>query len=108
MQDAAVSIIVELIQRIDAAEQRNALQRAIAGNDLGRELLARFQIALQTPYCYGLVALEADRLPRRTVLERQREHAHTDEVGAMDAFEALADHRTHAEQPRSLRGPVTR
>src|ERR1700759_5265728 len=107
MQNAAIPIIIELIQRIDAAEQRNALQRAIAGNDLRGQFLARLQITLQPPYCYGLVALQADRLPRCAVLERQREHAHTDEIGTMDALEALTDHRAHTEQPRSLCRPVT-
>ena len=40
--------------------------------------------------------------------ELQRQHAHADEVGAVDALEALGDHRAHAEQPRALRRPVAR
>src|SRR6478752_9312470 len=105
MQDAAVSIIFELIERIDAAQQRDATQRSVAGDDFRRQLLARFQLALQPPYSYGLVALEPQRRPRGAVLEGQRQHAHSDEIGAMDALEALADHGAHPEQPGSFRGP---
>src|SRR5581483_7240299 len=108
MQDAAVPVVVELVERIDTAQQRYMLQRAIAGDDLGRELLARLQIALQAADRDLLVALEPDRRPRGAFLEGQRQHAHADEVGAMDALEALADHGAYAEQPRTLGGPVAR
>ena len=40
------------------------------------------------------------------VLERQ--HAHADEVGAVDALVALGDHGADAEQQRALGGPVAR
>src|SRR6266849_7018013 len=100
MQNAAVSIIFELVERIDAAQQRDALQRAIAGHDFRRQLLAWFQIPLQPAYGYRLVTLHPDRLPGRAILEGQRQHTHADQIGAMDALEALADHGADAEQPR--------
>ena len=56
----------------------------------------------------GLVALEAERLPRRAFLEHQRQHAHADQIRAMDALEALRDHGADAEQTRALRRPVAR
>src|SRR5450759_3480826 len=108
MQDAAVSIIFEFVERIDAAKQRNALQRAVAGHDLRGQLLPRLQIALQAADRYRLIALQPDRLPGRSVLEGQRQHAHTDEIGAMNALEALANHGPDAEQAGSLRSPVPR
>src|SRR6202171_2264378 len=108
MQDATVSIIFELVERIDAAQQRNALQRAVAGYDLRRQFLTRLQVALQSPYSYGLIALQSDRLPGRTVLEGERQHAHPDQNGEMDLLEALADHGADAEQPGSLRAPARR
>ena len=40
--------------------------------------------------------------------ELQRQHAHADQVRAVDALEALRDHRPHAEQLRALGGPVAR
>src|SRR5258705_7094503 len=106
MQDAAVSIVFELIQRIDAAEQRNAAQRTIAGHDLGGQLLARLQIALQPAYRHRFIPLQPHRLPRRTVLKGQPQHAHADQIGAVDALEALANHCADADKPRSFRGPV--
>ena len=38
----------------------------------------------------------------------QRQHAHVDEIAAMDALEALREHRLDAEQQRALRRPVAR
>src|SRR6267378_4706551 len=108
MQNAAVSIVFELIERIDAAQQRNALQRAVAGDDLGGQLLARFQIALQSAYGYRLVTLHSDRLPGRAIFEGQWQHTHADQIGAVDTLEALANHGADTEQPRSLRGPIAR
>src|SRR4051812_2438985 len=106
MQDAAVSVVVQLVEGIDAAKQRHPLQRTIAGHDLGRQLLAWFQIALQPADRHRFIALQPDRLPRRTFLESQRQHAHSDQIGAMYALEALADYGADAEQTRSFRGPV--
>jgi hypothetical protein len=39
-------------------------------------------------------------------LELQRQHAHADQVAAVDALEAARDHRLDAEQLRALGGPV--
>jgi hypothetical protein len=36
------------------------------------------------------------------------EHAHADEVAAMDALEALGDDGAHAEEQGALGGPVAR
>ena len=41
-------------------------------------------------------------------LEAEREDAHADEVGAVDALEALRDDGLHAEQARALGRPVAR
>src|ERR1700745_99327 len=58
VENAAVSIVIQLIQRIDAAQQRHALQRAIAGNDLRGQFLARLQIVLQAANRHLLVAFQ--------------------------------------------------
>src|SRR5687768_18382439 len=41
-------------------------------------------------------------------LEHQGQHAHADQVAAVDALEALGDDGFDAEQVRALRGPVAR
>src|SRR5512135_24356 len=106
MQNAAVSVVIQLVERIDSAQQGNPLQCTVARNDFGGQLLTRLQLALQSAYGYFLVTLQSDRLPGRAFLEGERQHAHADQVRAMDALEALTDHGAHAEQTRSLRGPV--
>jgi hypothetical protein len=40
--------------------------------------------------------------------ELQRQHAHADQVRAVDALEAFDDHGAHAEQGGALRRPVAR
>src|SRR5690606_23912552 len=42
------------------------------------------------------------------LLELQGQHAHADEVAAMDALERLRDDGFDAEHERALRGPVAR
>src|ERR1700712_803100 len=101
MQDAAIAVIFKLVERIDPAQQRDAAQRAVAGHDLRGQLLARLEVTLQASDRYRLVALQPERRPRRAVLEGQGQHAHADQIGAMDALEALADHGAYAEQPRA-------
>ena len=46
LQNAAIAVVFEFVERIDAAEQRNPLQRAVVGHDFRGQLLARFQVAL--------------------------------------------------------------
>ena len=38
----------------------------------------------------------------------QRQHAHADQIAAMDALEAFGEHGADAEQDRALRGPIAR
>ena len=47
LQDAAVPEVVELVERIDAADQRHALEAAVGGDDLGDQPLVRLEIAVQ-------------------------------------------------------------
>ena len=108
LQYAAISEVIELVDGIDAADQRNALQAAVGRDDLGDKPLMRLEIGVQSAERHLLVALQAERLPGRALLEYQRHHAHADQIGAMDAFKRLRDHRAHAEQDRALGGPVAR
>src|SRR5205807_10119759 len=55
-----------------------------------------------------LPAAQPQRLPALAALELQRQDAHADQVGAVDALEALGDHRADAEQERALGRPVPR
>src|ERR1700731_4196155 len=73
-----------------------ALDAAVGRNALRQHALARFHLPVQAADGHLLVAPEPERLPRCALLEAQRQDAHADQVGAMDALERLADHRAHA------------
>ncbi len=88
LQDAAALEVVEFVDGIDAADQRYALQRAVARDDLGHQLLARLEVALQ--------AADGDRARHpsapatsRTCLPRRfgAHDAHADQIRAVDALE---------------------
>src|SRR5262245_11813501 len=108
VQDSAVLEVIELVHGINPADQRNPLEPAIGRDDLGDHALARFDLAVQPADRHLLVAPEAERLPGGTLLKAQGQNAHTDQVGAVDALERLADHRPHALQVDALGGPVAR
>src|ERR1700694_3637767 len=98
LQDAAVLEVFELIERVDAGDQRHALPDAVGRNDLGDQPLSRLELAVQAADRHLLAALEAERLPRGSFLEAEWDNAHADQVRAVDALERLADHGADAEQ----------
>src|ERR1700726_1291804 len=57
LQDAAVLVVVQFVDGIDAAEQPNPLEPAIGGDDLGKQPLMRLEIAVQAADRALLVAL---------------------------------------------------
>src|SRR6185295_2392257 len=87
LQDAAVLEVIELVESVDPAEQRYALKPAVGRHDLGDQALARLEIAMQTADRDLLAAFQPKRLPRCPFLEHQRNDAHPDQVGAVDALE---------------------
>src|SRR5258705_437650 len=107
-QDAAVLVVVHLDRRLDAQQQRDFLHAAVGSPDDERRVLLRPDLAFDAADVHGLVAFDAERRDRVAALELEGEHAHADEVGAMDTLEALHDYRAHAEQQRALRRPVAR
>ena len=90
VSDSAVTVIVPAVGEL-AVEHGGQL----AGLADGVELLAG-------------EAVDADRVGVLAGLELQRQDAHADQVGAVDALVALGDDEADAEQPRALRRPVAR
>src|SRR5258707_1308527 len=107
MKNSPIAVVLELVERIDPAEQRYALDPAIRRGDHGRERLARFD-GRQTLDGHRLIALEAEALPAGPLLEHQRRNAHPDKVRAMDALVRQSDDGSRAQQGGPLRGPVPR
>src|SRR5690349_10128128 len=108
VQDAAVLEVLDLLGGIDAAGQGDLLAGAVAAMDGHRDVHAGLEAALDAAHVEALVAGEVQRLAGHAVLELQRQHAHADQVRAMDALEGLAYHRLHAEQVDALGRPVAR
>src|SRR3954451_19092899 len=108
MQDAAVLEIFELVERIDAAEQRHVLLRTVGVGDFRRKFLARPQAFAKAVDRHLLIAFEAESRPGRAVLERAGQDTHADEIRAMDAFKAFGDDGADAEDPLALPRPVPR
>ena len=81
--------------------------RPSAAGDLHLELLLRLD-AREAEDVDGLVAFDAERLGGIAAEELQRQDAHADQVGAVDALEAARDDRLDAEQLRAFGRPVAR
>ena len=73
-----------------------------------RHVHAGLQAAVDAVDVETLCAGQVQRLARHAVLELQRQHAHADQVGAVDALEGLAHHGLDAEQVGALGRPVAR
>src|SRR5438105_14854775 len=108
MQQAAVAEILNLSLRVQASEQVQALALAVAAADRAVEVAPRRHAAANAGDVDHLIAFEPERLSRYAGGELERQHAHADEVRAVDALEALGDDRTHPEEPGALCGPVAR
>ena len=72
------------------------------------QFLARPQICVHTADSDLSRRLSVRATATTAFLEHQWQHAHADEIGAMDALKTLRDHRADAEQNRALGGPVAR
>src|SRR5947208_8590786 len=107
-QDAAVLVVIHLDRRVDAQEERDFLHAAVGPPDHQRRVLLRPDLFLDAADVDDFVALDAQRSDRVAALELEGKHAHADEVRAMDALEALHDHRAHPQEQRALRRPVAR
>ena len=76
--------------------------------NLNGHLSTRPETLGQTIYGDFLIAHEAQCPPAFAFLELQGDDAHANQVGAMNALEALRDYGTHAQEFCALGGPVAR
>jgi len=98
LQDAAVAEVLELVERIDAADDRLLARRALGIADPQDQLLARPEPVGDAGDVEHLVAVKLERLPRRALFELQRQDTHAHQVRAVDALEALDDDGFDPEQ----------
>src|SRR5436190_2247424 len=105
-QDAAVHVVVDFDRRVDAHDDGDFVGRSGAAMNPQRGLLHRTQSAFDADDVERLRAVERQRLRARSFVELQRENAHADEVGAVNALEALGDDGADAEEARAFGGPI--
>src|ERR1035437_49651 len=107
-QDAAVAVVVHLVRRIepDGGRERRLLALRVRRRD--RELLLRREVLRDALDSESLLARQPEALCVLPGLVLEREDAHPREVRAVDALEALRNHRPDAEEHRAFRGPIAR
>src|SRR5579863_1181509 len=99
--------VFDVLRSVDARENFEFLGlAAILGPYL--EDLARLQTGAKSADRIDLAAVEPEACAALPLHELQREHAHADQVAAMNSLEALGDNRTHSKQLRTFRGPIAR
>ena len=99
-----MAVILDLLRRVEPDARLERLLRAV-GPSSGDVDLLRGAVP-QSRDGVRLGAVQAQRVCILAVKEVQRQHAHADQVGPVDAFEAAADHRLDAQQLRALGGPI--
>src|SRR5579863_1813100 len=108
MENPAVLVVGDLERRIDTRNRENVSFFAVRVAHVDTHVLPRLEIARQTLDIEGLKARQPERFCILAGQKFERQHAHPYQVAAMDALEAFREYRLHAEQNRSLRGPVAR
>src|SRR5688572_32296063 len=108
MQEAAVAVVIHLPGRVQSAQELERALPALQRSDLALEHRAWNEIALEAADVQHFRTVQAKRATRHACGELERQHAHADEVRAMNALEGLGQDRANAEEARALRGPVAR
>ena len=108
LQNAARRAILRFRERVDAAAQRGARDAPVGAAHDERRRLLRLHGIFQPFDVENFRAVESERVRAFAVGEFERNHAHADQVGAVNALEAARDDGAHAEQRRALRRPVAR
>src|SRR5690606_19455318 len=104
LQDAAVAVVVGLTGGVDP-DHGVELDAGVGGHLDGGGDAALVELG-HAGDGEGLLTGEAQRVGRPPLGELQRQHAHADQVGAVDALVGLGDDGADAEQPGALGRPV--
>src|SRR5690242_1477001 len=104
-KDAAVLIVSGLFRRIRASDDLKRLRLALIVARLYVKLGAWRELA-EAFYGEGFMAAKPEGFRAFARFEFQRQHAHPQEVAAMNPFIAFRNYRTHPQQKRSLGCPI--
>src|ERR1043165_6359544 len=109
VEHAAVAVVLGFDGGVDSAHRRelNLFAIGLRSGDihiaagLDEAFGGRGEVDVE-----GFFAGEAEGGRGLAILEAEGQHAHADEVGAVDAFEGFGDDGAAAEEKRALGGPV--
>ncbi len=101
-----MTIVVDFDRRIDAEFDGLLNFGAVFAGDGEGDILAGLDAVAEAGDVVGFGAVEVERLGADAFGELEREDAHADEVGAVDAFEALGDDGFDSEEAGAFGGPV--
>ena len=101
-----MTVVLALDRRVDAGHERSLVDLAVGATDDEGHRGLRLDRAGEAFEVEGLGAVELVGSGVLAVGELEGQHAHADEVGAVDALEGLRDHGLDAEEGGALRGPV--
>jgi hypothetical protein len=96
----------QLIVGFDAQGQGDGLSRPIGAVDDTGDRSANADLARQDGQVERLGSVDLQTLRRNVFREDERQDSHADQIGAMDALEALRDHRLDTQQRHTLGRPV--
>ena len=105
MEDASISVVVDFDGCIDAAGDDEVDHRAILSCGGDFDGLLRRQVIIDRDVV-GFGPIEVEGISAFAVSKLQRQHAHSDEIGAVDSFVAGGQYGSDAQQVGSLGGPI--
>ena len=94
-QNPAMLIVIDLDRGVDAAAHRHVIHRTVAARDAQGQVLLRAQRRGETEHVVLFMTIEFQGLGGDPLLELERQHAHADEVRAVDPLEALGHHNLY-------------
>ena len=101
-----MAVVVDFDGRVDAEFDGLFEFGAVFAGDGEGDILAGLDAVAEAGDVVGFGAVEGERLCADAFGELEREDAHADEVGAVDAFEALGDDGFDSEEAGAFGGPV--
>ena len=101
-------VVGNLERRIDSGDSGEIFLFALSVARADLDFFLRLEILAQAFEIENFEAGKAQRLEIFARREFQRQHAHADQIAAMNALEAFGQHGANAEQQSSFRRPVAR
>src|SRR5262249_14238955 len=107
-QNTAVLVVINLNRRINTKLDWDLFFGPAGAMNDQRDILLGLDPIAQSDDIEGFRAEEVERVRADAFIELKWQHAHSDQVAAMNPLEALSDDRAHAQQARAFRRPIAR